>query len=170
MSELSHMQKTLYFLSVILFFNFTNCDDEITITSKNSTLDCHMCPGYILIVKGKAIDTIKMGSWGSPPSFEQVEYKKRKFIVINSAYFMEGITESSISILSLNEDNYLNAVFDTLVSDERINESNIKRQDIEFIVPDRLIINQHIETYNHKNEGSIQADFKKEIIILSRLR
>ena len=162
------MKKTLYFLSIILFFSFTNGDDEITITSKNSKLDCHMCPGYILIEKGNAIDTLKMGSWGSPPPFEQFKYKKRDFIVFNSSYFMGGITESSISILSLNEDNYLNAVFDTLVIDERINELNIKRQEIEFVEPDRLIINQHLETYNHKDEGGVQTDFKKEIVILNR--
>ena len=59
-------------------------------------------------------------------------------------------------------------MFDTLVSDERINELNIKRQEIEFIAPDRLIINQHLETYNHKDEGGIQTDFKKEIVILKR--
>ena len=162
------MQKTLYFLSVILFFSFTNGNDEITVTSKKSTLDCHMCPGYILIEKGNTIDTLKMGSWGSPPPFEQFEYKKRNFLVFNSSYFMGGITESYISILSLNEDNYLSAVFDTLVSDERINELNIKRKEMEFIVPDRLIIKQHIEIFNHKDEGSIQKDFKKEIVILSR--
>ena len=162
------MQKTLYFLSIILFFSFTKANDEITITSKNNTLDCHMCPGYILIEKGNTIDTLKLGSWGSPPPYEQFEYKKRNFLVLNSSYFMGGITQSSISILSLNEDNYLNAVFDTLVSDERINELNTKRQEIEFIVPDRLIINQHIEIFNHKDEGSVHKDFKKEIIILSR--
>ena len=162
------MQKTIYFLSIIIFFSFTNGDDEITITSKNSKLDCHMCPGYILIEKGNTIDTLKMGSWGSPPPFEQFRYKTRDFIVFNSSYFMGGTGESYISILSLNEDNYLNTVFDTLVSDERINELNIKRQEIEFVEPDTLIINQHIETYSHKDEGSIQTDFKKEIVILSR--
>ena len=162
------MQKTLYFLSIIFFFSFTNGDDEITISSKNSKLDCHMCPGYILIEKGNTIDTLKLGSWGSPPPYEQFEYKKRNFLVFNSSYFMGGITESYISILSLDQDNYLNTVFDTLVGDERINELNIKRKEMEFIVPDRLIIKQHIETYNHKDEGSIKKDFKKEIVILSR--
>ena len=162
------MQKTLYFLSIIFFFSFTNGDDEITITSKNSKLDCHMCPGYILIEKGNTIDTLKLGSWGSPPPFEKFEYKKRNFLVVKSFYFMGGIYESYISILSLDQDNYLNTVFDTLVGDERINELNIKRKEMEFIVPDRLIIKQHIETYNHKDEGSIQKDFKKEIVILSR--
>ena len=162
------MQKTLYFLSIIFFFSFTNGDDEITISSKNSKLDCHMCPGYILIEKGNTIDTLKLGSWGSPPPFEKFEYKKRNFLVVKSFYFMGGIYESYISILSLDQDNYLNTVFDTLVGDERINELNIKRKEMEFIVPDRLIIKQHIETYNHKDEGSIQKDFKKEIVILSR--
>lgn len=162
------MPKTLYFLFIILFFSFTKANDEITITSKNNTLDCHMCPGYILIEKRNTIDTLKMGSWGSPPPFEQFKHKKKDFLVVNSSYFMGGITESYISILSLNEDNYLNNVFDTLVSDERINELNIKRQEIEFIFPDTLIINQHIEIFNHKDEGSDHKDFKKEIIILSR--
>ncbi len=162
------MPKTLFYLFIILFFSFTKANDEITITSKNNTLDCHMCPGYILIEKRNTIDTLKMGSWGSPPPFEQFKYKKKDFLVVNSSYFMGGITESYISILSLNEDNYLNNVFDTLVSDERINELNIKRQEIEFIFPDTLIINQHIEIFNHKDEGSDHKDFKKEIIILSR--
>ena len=162
------MPKTLYFLFIILFFSFTKANDEITITSKNNTLDCHMCPGYILIEKRNTIDTLKMGSWGSPPPFEQFKYKKKDFLVVNSSYFMGGITESYISILSLNEDNYLNNVFDTLVSDERINELNIKRQEIEFVFPDTLIINQHIEIFNHKDEGSDHKEFKKEIIILSR--
>jgi hypothetical protein len=162
------MPKTLYFLFIILFFSFTKANDEITITSKNNTLDCHMCPGYILIEKRNTIDTLRMGSWGSPPPFEQFKHKKKDFLVVNSSYFMGGITESYISILSLNEDNYLNNVFDTLVSDERINELNIKRQEIEFVFPDTLIINQHIEIFNHKDEGSDHKDFKKEIIILSR--
>ena len=162
------MPKTLYFLFIILFFSFTKANDEITITSKNNTLDCHMCPGYILIEKRNTIDTLKMGSWGSPPPFEQFKHKKKDFLVVNSSYFMGGITESYISILSLNEDNYLNNVFDTLVSDERINELNIKRQEIEFVFPDTLIINQHIEIFNHKDEGSDHKEFKKEIIILSR--
>ena len=162
------MPKTLYFLFIILFFSFTKANDEITITSKNNTLDCHMCPGYILIEKRNTIDTLKMGSWGSPPPFEQFKHKKKDFLVVNSSYFMGGITESYISILSLNEDNYLNNVFDTLVSDERINELNIKRQEIEFVFPDTLIIKQHIEIFNHKDEGSDHKDFKKEIIILSR--
>jgi len=161
------MPKTLYFLFIILFFSFTKANDEITITSKNNTLDCHMCPGYILIEKRNTIDTLKMGSWGSPPPFEQFKHKKKDFLVVNSSYFMGGITESYISILSLNEDNYLNNVFDTLVSDERINEINIKRQEIEFVFPDTLIINQHIEIFNHKDEGSDHKDFKKEIVILN---
>lgn len=162
------MQKTLYFLSIIIFFSFTSVDDEITITSKKSKLDCHMCPGYILIEKGNTIDTLKMGSWGSPPPFEQFEYKKRNFLVFNSRYLIGGLIESSVYILSLDQDNYLNAVIDTLVSDERINELKIKRKEMEFIVPDRLIIKQHVEIYNHKDEGSVKKDFKKEIVVLSR--
>ena len=48
--------------------------------------------------------------------------------------------------------------------DERINELNIKRQEIEFIVPDTLIINQYIESYNHIDEGSANNNFNKQIL------
>ena len=72
-----------------------------------------MCPGYILIEKGNTIDTLKMGSWGSPPPFEKFEYKKRNFLVFNSSYFMGGLTESYVYILSLDQDNYLQPSLDS---------------------------------------------------------
>jgi hypothetical protein len=109
-----------------------------------------------------------MGSWGSPPKFNQFKASGGDYIAFESSYFSAGINESSLSILSLNEDNYLKVVFDTLVSDVRINELNTQRQEIEFTVPDTLIINQHIESYNHIDEGSIHNGLNKEIIILNR--
>ena len=171
------MQNNLYFLIIIpLFFGCSNshnvetytAENEVIVTAEDNTQDCHMCPGYLLIERGNTIDTLKRGSWGSPPAFKQFKYKKRDFIIFNTSYFMGGITESGVSILSLNKDNYLNVVFDTLVSDSHLNELNTQRQEIEFIVPDTLIINQHIESYNHIDEGSVHNDFNKEIVILNR--
>ena len=158
------MNKVFIYLLII---SCTDISEQVIIASKNSSLDCHMCPGYIVIKKGNIIDTLEMGSWGSPPNFEQFQYRKQDFVVFNSGYFSGGITESFISIMSLNEDNYLKVIFDTLVSDNRINELNIKRHEIDFIVPDKLIINQYVDSYNLKDEGSVKKDLKEEIIILS---
>ena len=155
-------------LFVLLLIGCNKTSNVLIVTAKSNSVDCHMCPGYIIVQKGIQKDTLKMGSWGSPPNFKQFKANGRDYIAFESSYFSGGINESSMSILSLNEDNYLKVVFDTLVSDVRINELNTQRQEIEFTVPDTLIINQHVESYNHIDEGSVHNDFNKEIIILNR--
>lgn len=155
-------------LFILLFVGCSKTNNILIVRAKSNSVDCHMCPGYIIIQKGIQRDTLKMGSWGSPPNFNQFKANGRDYIALESSYFSGGINESSMSILSLNEDNYLKVVFDTLVSDVRINELNTQRQKIEFTVPDTLIINQHVESYNHIDEGSVHNDFNKEIIILNR--
>jgi hypothetical protein len=126
-----------------------------------------MCPGYLLIERGNTIDTLKMGSWGSPPYFNQFKAKDRDYIALESSYFSGGIQESKLSILSLNEDDYLTAVFDTLISDEQISSFEINRRNLEFIVPNTLLIHHHIETYNHSDEGSKKTESKKEVVLLN---
>ena len=155
-------------LFILLFVGCSKTNNILIVRAKSNSVDCHMCPGYIIIQKGIQKDTLKMGSWGSPPNFNQFKANGRDYIALESSYFSGGINESSMSILSLNEDNYLKVVFDTLVSDVRINELNTQRQKIEFTVPDTLIINQHVESYNNIDEGSVLNDFNKEIIILNR--
>ena len=155
-------------LFILLFVGCSKTNNILIVRAKSNSVDCHMCPGYIIIQKGIQKDTLKMGSWGSPPNFNQFKANGRDYIALESSYFSGGINESSMSILSLNEDNYLKVVFDTLVSDVRINELNTQRQEIEFTVPDTLIINQHVESYNNIDEGSVHNDFNKEIIILNR--
>jgi hypothetical protein len=155
-------------LFILLFVGCSKTNNILIVRAKSNSVDCHMCPGYIIIQKGIQKDTLKMGSWGSPPNFNQFKANGRDYIALESSYFSGGINESSMSILSLNEDNYLKVVFDTLVSDVRINELNTQRQEIEFTVPDTLIINQHVESYNNIDEGSVLNDFNKEIIILNR--
>ena len=155
-------------LFILLFVGCSKNNNILIVKAKSNSVDCHMCPGFIIVQKGIQKDTLKMGSWGSPPNFNQFKDNGRDYIAFESSYFSGGINESSMSILSLNEDNYLKVVFDTLVSDVRINELNTQRQEIEFKVPDTLIINQHNESYNHIDEGSVHNDFNKEIIILNR--
>ncbi|NQV77788.1 MAG: hypothetical protein HQ490_05465, partial [Lutibacter sp.] len=135
------MQNNFYFLFITaLFFGCSNSPNEITVTAENNTQDCHMCPGYLLIERGNTIDTVKMGSWGKPPSFNQFKVNDRGYIALESSYFSAGINESKLSILSLNEDNYLTSVFDTLISDEQISSFEINRRNLEFIVPNTLLI------------------------------
>ena len=155
-------------LFILLFVGCSKTNNILIVRAKSNSVDCHMCPGFIIVQKGIQKDTLKMGSWGSPPNFNQFKANGRDYIAFESSYFSGGINESIMSILSLNENNYLKVVFDTLVSDVRINELNTQRQEIEFKVPDTLIINQHNESYNHIDEGSVHNDFNKEIIILNK--
>ena len=162
------MQNNFYFLFITaLFFCCSNSPNEITVTAENNTQDCHMCPGYLLIERGNTIDTLKRGSWGQPPNFNQFKANDRDYIALESSYFSGGINESKFSILSLNEDDYLTSVFDTLISDEQISSFEINRRNLEFIVPNTLLIHHHIETYNHGDEGSKKTDSKKEVVLLN---
>ena len=140
---------------------------KLIISSKNGKYDCHTCPGYIIIKNGEAIDTLKMGSWGIPPNFKKFNYNKRDFILFETGHFMRGIWESSISVLSINKDDFLNVVFDTLVSDSRINLFKIRRKKIEFVLPNTLLVHSYNEISNYSEEPSKKTDNKKEVIILT---
>ncbi len=148
------MKKITYLAFIFLLFCCSDSHDKIIITSKNNLKDCHACPGYILIQKDKNIDTLKTGSWGQPGKYSLFRYKKKDFIVLYNFYFMGGLMESGIKILSLEEDDYLEIIFDTIVDDEHMDALNIKRKELEFFSPDSLIIQSYIETYNLENEGS----------------
>ena len=162
------MQNNVYFLFVTaLLFGCSNSPNEVTVTAENDSQDCHMCPGYLLIKRGNTIDTLKRGSWGQPPNFNQFKANDRDYIALESSYSSGGINESKLSILSLNEDNYLTSVFDTLISDEQISSFEINRRNLEFIVPNTLLIHHHIETYNHSDEGRKKTDSKKEVVLLN---
>jgi len=144
-------------------------ENEVTVKAENNTQDCHMCPGYILIERGNTIDTLKGGSWGKPLSSNQFKANDRDYIALESSYFSGGINESKLSILSLNEDNYLSSVFDTLVSDEQIDYFSIIRRGIEFRAPDTLLVHQHSEISNSNDESSIKIDSFSELYIIENL-
>ena len=144
-------------------------ENEVTVKAENNTQDCHMCPGYILIERGNTIDTLKGGSWGKPLSFHQFKANDRGYIALESSYFSGGINESKLSILSLNEENYLYSVFDTLISDEQIDYFSVIRRGIEFRAPDTLIVNQHSEISNSNDESSIKIDSFSELYIIENL-
>jgi hypothetical protein len=169
------MQNKLYFLFIIpLFFGCSNSrnvetytsENEVIVTAENNSQDCHMCPGYLLIERGNTLDTVKRGSWGKPPSFNQFKANDRDYIALESSYFSGGINESSLSILSLNEDSYLNPVFDTLISDEQINSFKTTRRILEFIIPDTLLVHKHNEINNPFDENQIRTDSLTELLLI----
>jgi hypothetical protein len=125
-----------------------------------------MCPGFIIVQKGIQKDTLKMGSWGSPPNFNQFKANGRDYIAFESSYFSGGINESSLSILSLNEDSYLTPVFDTLIGDEQINSLKTTRRILEFRMPDTLLVHNYNETYNSFNETQIRTDSLTELLLI----
>ena len=164
------MQNNVYFFFVTaLLFGCSNSPNEVTVTAENNSQDCHMCPGYLLIKRGNTIDTVKMGSWGKPPSFNQFKVNDRDYIALESSYSSGGINESKLSILSLNEDDYLTSVFDTLISDEQIDYFKINRRGLEFRAPDTLLVHQHNEISNSNDESSIRADSLSELYIIESL-
>ena len=52
-----------------------------------------MCPGYLLIERGNTIDTVKRGSWGKLPSFNQFKANDRDYIALESSYltYLRGL-------------------------------------------------------------------------------
>ena len=156
--------RILFFVLLLIGCNKTS--NVLIVTAKSNSVDCHMCPGFIIIEKGLKIDTLKMGSWGSPPKFNQFKANGGDYIAFESSYFSAGINESSLSILSLNEDSYLTPVFDTLISDEQINSLKTTRRILEFRMPDTLLVHNYNETYNSFNETQIRTDSLTELLLI----
>lgn len=125
-----------------------------------------MCPGYIFVKRGNTIDTLKMGTWGYPPDFRQFKDNDRDYVVLKFLYTSGGLDESRLSILSLNEDNYLAYVFDTLISDEQMDNFRIKRRDLEFRAPDTLLLYQHNEIFNAYDETNVRVDSLSNLFII----
>ena len=107
-----------------------------------------------------------MDSWGSPPKFNQFKANRGDYIAFESSYFSGGINESSLSILSLNEDSYLTPLFDTLISDEQINSLKTIRRILEFRMPDTLLVHKHNEINNPFDENQIRTDSLTELLLI----
>jgi len=165
--KIKHQMKIIKIILVILLFvGCSKTNNILIVTAKSNSVDCHMCPGFIIIEKGLKKDTLKMGSWGSPPNFNQFKANGGDYIAFESSYFSGGINESSLSILSLNEDSYLTPVFDTLISDEQMNYFKTTRRILEFRVPDTLLVHNYNETYNSFNENEKRTDSLTELSII----
>ena len=82
-------------------------------------------------------------------------------------YFSWGIVESSISIVSLNKENYLIPVFDTIISDNQISHLEIVKKELTFMSPDSLLIQQYKLVYNDLDESVQKVDSVKELVIIN---
>ena len=82
-------------------------------------------------------------------------------------YFSRGIVESSISIVSLNKENYLIPVFDTIISDNTIGRFEIIKKELTFMSPDSLLIQQYKLVYNDLDESAQKVDSVKELVIIN---
>ena len=140
--------------------------EEVTVTAVESDLKCHMCPGYILIQKGDEIDTMKTGSWGKPSDHIYFQKDNRHYIAFPGGYFSGGTSETNIKILSVNEADYLETVFDTTVSDRYFGDLQLRLRSFDFYPPDTLLFSGYTELYNEQDESKEIKDSISELMII----
>ncbi len=165
--------KNIFALLVLLFISSCNqpkteiLEDNDQILSSNSNLivtpidselKCRMCPGYIIVKSGEKIDTIESGIWGKPGKYIHFQQENEHYIAFPGGYYSGGISETSIRIISLNDGNYLEKVFDTLVSDSFQSEMEVRRISFDFLPPDTLSFLTYSELYNAKDESPVRED------------
>ena len=156
-----------FLIFITLLYGCTKSSNEVSVTAEKSTQECHMCPGYLIIKRGGIVDTLKRGAWGRPSVFNQFQYKNKDFLALPFEYFSRGIVESSISIISLNKENYLIPVFDTIISDNTIGRLEIIKKELTFMSPDSLLIQQYKLVYNDLDESVQKVDSVKELVIIN---
>ena len=144
----------------------TSIAQKVKVTAVESDLKCHMCPGYILIQKGDQIDSIASGVWGKPSKYIHFENDQRQFIAFPGGYFSGGISESSIKIISLNNADYLQSVFDTLISDSFIGDMELRMNSFKFSPPDTLLFQSYTEKHNNQDESSENTDSASTTMII----
>ena len=73
--------------------------------------DCHACPGKLLVQKNNLSDTLIMGSWGRLPHYELIKSDDKEYLFVENNYLSAGIVESSISLFSTDDTNFLENIF-----------------------------------------------------------
>lgn len=165
-NEFSHRNDTLVQGQRLISNIEKVAKKKITVTAVPSEYECHMCPGYILIQKGDQIDSIASGVWGKPSKYIHFEKDQRQFIAFPGGYFSGGISESSIKIISLNNVDYLQSVFDTLISDSFIGDMELRMNSFKFSPPDTLLFQSYTEKHNNQDESSENTDSASTTMII----
>jgi hypothetical protein len=71
-----------------------------------------------------------------------------------------------MKILSLNEADYLETVFDTIVSDRYYGDLELRLRSFDFYPPDTLLYSGHTELYNEEDESKEIKDSISEMMII----
>lgn len=153
--------KNQYFkiLSITISIIITlSCNEFKTIDAKVNTTDstsndCHMCPGQIIIEHHNIKDTILSGGWGNTGIWDTFRYDNILYLHTINRYFSGGITESSLKIFKLSHKPHI-LIFDTLIMDKKLNRYEILKQELEFKMPNELIVKSEIEKFNDDDEAS----------------
>ena len=103
--------KICKLLCVIIFI--IGCQrNEVILQAHDNKLDCHSCPGYLVVNKNNISDTIMTGSWGKVQGdYYVTKILNQDYIVVNSPYFSGGWIERSLLIYSTQDDSFLDRVF-----------------------------------------------------------
>lgn len=107
-------------------------ESVVKVTSENSIVDCHMCPGYVFFEKGNIIDTMELGYYGYPPEHKQYKLNDKDYVAFVFHYLDMSDDEIRLSIMSLNKDNYQAFVWDTLFKEQPIVDGIGKERSIEL--------------------------------------
>ena len=154
--------KNQYFkiLSITISIIITlACNEPKTIDAKVNTTDsiskdCHMCPGQIIIDHHNVKDTILSGSWGNTGIWDTFRYENILYLNTINRYFSGGITESSLKIFKLSHKPHV-LIFDTLIMDQKLSIYEILKQELDFKIPNELVIISKTEKFNDNDESSI---------------
>jgi hypothetical protein len=113
-----------------------------------------MCPGQIIIDHHNIKDTILSGSWGNTGIWDTFRYENILYLNIINRYFSGGITESSLKIFKLSHKPHV-LIFDTLIMDRKLSMYEILKQELDFKIPNELVIISKTEKFNDNDESSI---------------
>jgi hypothetical protein len=113
-----------------------------------------MCPGQIIIDHHNIKDTILSGSWGNTGIWDTFRYENILYLNTINRYFSGGITESSLKIFKLSHKPHV-LIFDTLIMDQKLNLHEILKQELDFKIPNELVIISKTEKFNDNDESSI---------------
>lgn len=153
------MRNVIYkILTLLIIIIIIACNDIPKSQSINNVDtkpdDCHMCPGKIIISHHNKIDTILSGSWGNTGTWDTFTYENKLYLHIINRYFTGGITETSLKLLEIGLKPKI-IVFDTLIMDQKLSLHEILKQELDFKIPNELVIISKTEKFNDNDESSI---------------
>ena len=129
-------------------------------------LDCHGCNGLLVFKKFGHIDTLKTGAWGRAGRWHRMYHKNNEFFFQITTFFSGGITESHLSLISLNEKDYLEHKKDTLISDEYLSRLSVRKNRFTVDSEGNVKVTHFTIEFNDQDESSDTIKIEVEDIQL----